>query len=745
MTVQTVNFSVNAKELTNLFNGLKNFYKVEPNDTKNKEIADIVKEKGYLPVSHIDAIEKLSPAQILVGMEEKFKNSFTYDGKSFVYENLSPVKRAGFKNSNWIKKEQHNIKLINLCALGNGNVTTNTAKFIEILAQFLTLPSGVLENEILNTTIYILPFHPREFGCAYLPKSSDVSETLCDHEIYEKFGLNAKQQVQALLAFAQLAGHPIMYDVLPQTARYSKAVLAKPYIARWFDVKELIQKIENEIENLNCADKMKVILKAYLNGQYCEIDRKLQCDFEKALDDLLERKKEFSNSMLSRKNQNLLQKRVKNIVLSLLNIKNDKELEEDDILEQTKLISALISEGLWPAPGGAWNSCGGPVFDCMCAGASYPIFKHFNVYDEDVSRFANLDCQTPYYFFNFDTKTFNDNVIDFYINYLKKLQKDFNFDGYRVDHIDHIVDKVSQFDELPISYRAPKVVLAKANKEMKSIVPHFATLAEYMLWDGFLKEYHIDMGFDLLWGNDIISQSDKKVARIFSDLKELEEYNSKLPENISKLSILKSYNNQDGEFAEIDQYPGQLGEDGALLKFFKYKFIVGGPNAQRPVMYVDGDESFTKTGTEFAIGNETSLKRENHNEFFKKFNAIIEFAKTCKFCKWGKSYLLRNDEDGFVAWVNSLEGYDNQVLFVVNENYPSEKIRRYGKNGNLIIENVIGQKIKNKMLDLGSNVLLSEFIYMDGKFLEKNIENTDKLFFETINPAQYYIYRITNR
>ena len=46
----------------------------------------------------------------------------------------------------------------------------------------------------------------------------------------------------------------------------------------------------------------------------------------------------------------------------------------------------------------------------------------------------------------------------------------------------------------------------------------------------------------------------------------------------------------------------------ALLKLFKYKFIVGGNNANRPLMFVDGDESFTKTGTyyiEFAGINGT--------------------------------------------------------------------------------------------------------------------------------------------
>ena len=745
MATQTVDFIINAKCLSELFSELKNFYEVDFNDKNTSKIVNIVEKEGYLPMSHIEVLENLTPAQIIAGMEAKFKYNKTYNGKKFAYDVLSPVKRAGYTDSSWIKKEQNNVKLINLCSLGDGNKSSKCAKFTDILAEFLTLPSGVLENGILNTTIYIVPFHPREFGCAYLPKSSEVTEALCDKDINKKFGLNAKQQVQALLAFAQLAGHPIMYDVLPQTARYSKAVLAKPYIARWFDISELIEKISAEIDKLDCAAKIKDLLKSHLKGDYCEIERKLHADYNTALEALIDKKKEFSNSMLSRENQNQLHKRVKGIIAAELGVYPQKELEEDDIKNQLHLIEVLIGDGLWPAPGGAWNSCGVPVFDTMCNGASYPMFRHFNIDGADVTKFANLDCQTPYYFYNFDQKTFNENVIDFYVNSLKKLQKDYNFDGFRVDHIDHIVDRVSQKDGLPISYRAPRVVLARANNEMKSIIPHFATLAEYMLWDGFLWEYHKDMNFDLLWGNDIISQGDKKVKNIFEDLKILEEYNSRLPQNESKLSILKSYNNQDGEFSEIDQYPGQLGEDGALLKFFKYKFIIGGPQAQRPVMFVDGDESFTKTGTEFTIGNETSLKRENHPEFFKKFNAINEFAKTCKFCKWGKSYLIRNDEDGFCAWINALDGYDNQVLFVINENYPTEKLRRYDADNNLIIENKVGQAVNNKTLELGSNVVLSEFNYKNGDFSEDKVEQVNSLYFESLKPSEWHIYRITNR
>ena len=162
-------------------------------------------------------------------------------------------------------------------------------------------------------------------------------------------------------------------------------------------------------------------------------------------------------------------------------------------------------------------------------------------------------------------------------------------------------------------------------------------------------------------------------------------------------------------------------------------------------MFVDGDESFTKVGTEFIIGHETSMKRENNKEFYNKFNAINEFAKTCKFCKWGKSYLIRNDEDGFCAWINTLNGYDNQVLFVINENYPTEKIREFDENNNLQIKYKTGASVIDKLLDLGPNATLSEFNYANGKFIEEEINQNNQLYFEKLEPAEVHIYRITNR
>ena len=89
--------------------------------------------------------------------------------------------------------------MINLAGLGNGNVTKTPGKFIDWLRQLLILPTGNIDNNIFNTTMYIIPFHPREFGCAYLPKSSEVSDALLDKKIESLTGLDAKGQVQTFI------------------------------------------------------------------------------------------------------------------------------------------------------------------------------------------------------------------------------------------------------------------------------------------------------------------------------------------------------------------------------------------------------------------------------------------------------------------------------------------------------------------------------------------------------------------
>lgn len=760
----------NKEKINEIYSKLKELYKVEEiSEARKTELRELVEKYGYLPYPHIKVLEELCPAEVLFALETKFKNENVFDGENFDFIQVSPLARNALKDADWIKKEGHDIKLINLAALGNGNVKDDTGKFIDWLRQLLILPIGNKKRGIFPTTIYLIPFHPREFGCAYLPKSTSVSKYLEDIQLKELFEFDAKLQVQLFITLAQLAGHPVIYDILPQTGRFAKIVLANPHIARWFNINELTEKIENSIDvvakklekkfDKEDIDIIKNIYKQGGTGELSEDYQKIYDEFEHELSEL---KKVYSKEMMKKENQIKIQKKIKEIVAQVqceppknmsvilskaknlkkmfrLKPQHDNLLSEEGITKQHEIIQHLMQQGLWTAPGGAWCSAGVPIFDKMSECKSYPIFSHYDYKGEDVSNFANLDCQTPFYFTFLENGQYNKAVIDFFINFMQTLQQDYNFDGFRVDHVDHVIDDVSQKNGVPISYRIPSKVLAELNSNLKSKIPYFACLAEYMTMSKYLKEYHENMKFDVLWGNDIPAQSEKTPEKIVEDNQNLATYNSKF--KTGNLSILKTYNNQDGEFRVIDRYPGQLGEKGALFKWFKYKFLPGGKHAQRPILYVDGDESFTKTGIEKTIGNEIPMKRGKNYEFFSKFDAINRLAKSQELVTEGEAQVIIQDEDGFVSWLISKEPLKIALLVVANCQAPTEKITIEDEGGNAT-EIKKGEDVLDKTINLpGDYKVNSEFIFNGEDFVANDLGITEtSLYFDKLEPSEFKIY-----
>ena len=742
--------------LNKIYDELKKAYPFDSiPELRKKYLSMHIQKYGYLTYSFQKAQEELTNEETLFALEEKWKQNNVFKNGKFSYRpnQISVLARHQEKNSDWFKKEGHNIKLLNLAALGNGNESKETGKFFDWLKQLLILPSGNLENHIYNTTIYLIPFHPREFGCAYLPKSSEVSSKLKDEYIEEITGLDAKGQVQTFIEMAQLAGHPVIYDILPQTGRFSKFVLANPQVARWYDITELQKQLTTKVDEVaeflskdHDQDDIQIAKDVYIqrmqgnSGELSPAFQELYNNFDGIM---LEHKKKFSNAMLEHSYQLKIQKRVREIVAKVHEFKNDKQkLEEKDITKQIDTIQALMQEGLWPAPGGAWCSAGVPVYDGMSECGGYPIFKHFDYKGDDVTSLANLDCQTPYYFVNLENGKYNEDVINLFIENMKKLQQDYNFDGFRVDHIDHIVDEVSEQNGRPISYRAPRYVLNKLNTTMKKKIPYFATLAEYMLWDNFYKEYHEDMKFDVLWGNDIISQFDKTPEKIMEDNQYLTNYNSKFKKG-NMLSILKTYNNQDGEFHCIDQYPAQLGETGALYKWAKYKLLPGGKYAQRPMMYADGDESFTQGGLEYTIGEEVAMSRACNDDFFNKFDAIDRFVKNNSIITDGEAQIIIDDEDGFSAWLITKEPMKTAYLVVSNHKYPTEKVTKTAATGENYKEIVEGYAIFDKQIHIpGDYNLKSEYVLNEKDYEPQTVENSDTLHFEKLEPSEFKIFEL---
>ena len=744
-------------DLNSIYQKLKEAYPADNiSEIRKKYLSMHIQKYGYLTYSFQKAQEELTKEETLFALEEKWKQNNVFRDGKFCFKNnqVSVLARNQEKTSDWFKREGHNIKLINLAALGNGNKSPEAGKFFDWLKQLLILPTGNISNDIYNTTIYLIPFHPREFGCAYLPKSSEVSEKLKDLDIEEITGMDVKAQVQTFIQMAQLAGHPVIYDILPQTGRFSKFVLANPQVARWYDInelqKQLLAKVDEVAEFLSKdhdQDDIQIVKDIYIQrlqgncGDLSPAFQELYNNFEGIM---IEHKKQFSNTMLSRAYQTKLHKRVKDLIAKIHEFKSDKKkLLESDITRQIDSIQMLMNDGLWPAPGGAWCSAGIPVYDGMSECGGYPMFRHFDYKGDDVTSFANLDCQTPYYFVNLENGKFNENVIDMFIDSMKELQQDYNFDGFRIDHIDHVVDEVSERNGVPISYRAPRYVLNKLNTTMKKKIPYFATLAEYMLWDKFYKEYHQDMKFDLLWGNDIVSQFDKTPEKIADDNLELANYNIKFKKG-NMLSILKTYNNQDGEFHCIDQYPAQLGEKGALYKWAKYKLLPGGKYAQRPMLYVDGDESFTQGGVEYTIGEEVAMQRSSNEDFYTKFDAIDRFVKNNSIINRGEAQIIVDDEDGFSAWLITREPMRKAYLVVSNHKYPTEKVTKTAPTGESYKEIVEGFAIFDKEIYIPSDYDLKyEYVLKEKDYEPQTMESTDSIKFDKLEPGEFRIFELS--
>ena len=172
----------------------------------------------------------------------------------------------------------------------------------------------------------------------------------------------------------QLAGHPVIYDILPQTGRFSKIVLTNPDCARWFDINALIEELSKNVDKvaLELKDKysqddlniVSGIYKKSIKGEsYGDLSEHYQNIFNE-LDELLKETKIFlSNSMLEKSIQDRLHKKAKSIINAVAGNKHNKKMSENDIKNQGEIIQALIKEGMWPAPGGAWCSAGVPVFD----------------------------------------------------------------------------------------------------------------------------------------------------------------------------------------------------------------------------------------------------------------------------------------------------------------------------------------------------------------------------------------------
>ena len=104
------------KELDVLLSKIYQIYDVddiEPN--RRNYLSETVEKYGYLPYPQFKVLQELTPAETIFCLIKKLELAKTFINSKFIdFKNTSALKRNNIKNSNWIKAEGHNIKLISL-------------------------------------------------------------------------------------------------------------------------------------------------------------------------------------------------------------------------------------------------------------------------------------------------------------------------------------------------------------------------------------------------------------------------------------------------------------------------------------------------------------------------------------------------------------------------------------------------------------------------------------------------------
>ena len=103
-----------GSKLQEVFAKVKDIYCINDVSEERKQyLTDTIKKYGYLPYPHYKVLDELTPSEIIFAYVEILKLEGTYENfKLKDIQNPSPLARRKVKNSNWFKREGHNIKLI---------------------------------------------------------------------------------------------------------------------------------------------------------------------------------------------------------------------------------------------------------------------------------------------------------------------------------------------------------------------------------------------------------------------------------------------------------------------------------------------------------------------------------------------------------------------------------------------------------------------------------------------------------
>ncbi|MBR1754739.1 hypothetical protein IJ732_07885 [bacterium] len=643
-----------------LYQQIKSKFDTQISEERQRKLSEIIYKNGFYPASFENA--DLTESEILFCLDKKSQNS----DKEY---------------------DMFDIKIINLNAFTN---------MMQWLKELVILPK--------NTVIYLIPFHKRDFNCAYFIKSMDIDANLND----ENFEMSAKEQIQLFIHLAQKAGHSVIYDFLMRTSRYSTSIIENPYLVRWIDtnfaqdkITAIVDNVASELESQFEKDDIEIIKNIYNQESKGCLSEEYNTIYEIFEKKVFEKKKELSNEIYKLNNQIKLQKRV-----------------------MGKSAETLIKEGLWTVPCAADNEFGLPVFDYMNNEEHYPVFKHFDKNGNDISQSIKDDFQTPAFFMDLETKEINKKVLSYFIDMAKKYIEDYNFDGFKINYTENLFVN-NDNDKIPPEF-------------LKKLISEIKKSNKILIADGdfeHLKQYQ-GLGFDSVW----IKDETLTPREFLNKYETLANYNTE-DLRINNIDSVKIYNDKFGANSFLTTSPAQSGREGALFKWFCLHFLPTGRNAKLPILYLDGDESFTKQDFAKTIFENEHLCRNNDEEFYKKFNAINSLAKRSKLIREGEAAIITEDSDGFVSWLIAKEPLKEMILVVANYKNFDEKLIL--QNDNEKIETFKeNDAVVNKMISLpGECRIVSEYIFDGEHYVSKDYALDGTLFeIEVLKPNDFRIF-----
>lgn len=693
-------------------------------------VVQMVERHGYLPLPCLCAGE-LSADALFAGLEAIWiRQGVMQDGRFLERCVVSPAQRLGYANQSWMGREQHKIESLNLMGLTEMRDGKPCGSFRNLLDKLLTTAGGAPAESVAATTFYLLPPYQRDgaFRSAYCPLSSETEPALADPELAKELGLSGEQQLRLFIMLCQLAGHPVVIDLLPQTGRFAKTVFVHPDCFRWYHLASLttqlkailaetMEKIGRCCGGLN-EQAFRLALSAYqddidgaplelsvnsdaretnvrtgvrtlyhelcksvqkeekkkagghLGMWYEELQEKVRDALHKLdpaatlrrfalprdywimfrqifflfarLDTNMERHRlRISNHHLGQQHQQEVVAMVRQKIAELLGGPVGSEQELDAQMHMA-LISAMQQEGLWPVEGGGWNTAGNPTFRRLSprheTPCQYPISDHYTYRGAIANAFTgDMDIITPWYFAYLEqaaqSNNLNDAVIEKYVDYCADIYRRLLPDGFRIDHLDHSADYPFSVNERgnPISYRAPLEVFARLGRRLRASDPAFALFAEYMGWgdDRHANLYHAYQahGIHLAISTDVVGEFRLNSCAVIQEGNQvLASYNRESHQE-PHFATTRILDNHDRSHPDILPALSIFNEERALLKWMKCLFLPGGHFAERPTLYLDGNDTHTPNKAFAATFLDSkSLSRDHNMRMFCRFTSLLRFS-----------------------------------------------------------------------------------------------------------------------